>query len=191
MEAYVMDTDPYTAPPSPSAPFKEGLTATTSGSAVSTSGITSAAESCGHPTITGWFGGKQAQPFQLSKGQLWQVILVPKLHLGHSWVCRQTCTVAWHFLVTNPASFFSHPQISRAPLINILYTKPPLRVCFLGNPTWHMEWLIHMVPPRPFSQLPLRFWDGKDSMMRKKLMLEVEELKKKKRNQSQACTTKL
>lgn len=101
---------------------------------------------------------------------------------GSSWVylvCHQTCTVPWHFLITSPALFFFLLQISRAPLISSLHTKLSLRRCLLGSPTWHMEWLIHMVSPRCFSRLPLRFWDGKESMMRKKLMLGVEELKKK------------
>ena len=54
------------------------------------------------------------------------------------------------------------PQISRAPLISSLHTKPSLRMRLLGSPAWHMEWLIHMVSPRCFSLLPLRFWDGKE-----------------------------
>lgn len=47
MEAYVMDSRPQH--PNPYCPFKEGLTATASGCAVRTSGIISAAESCGVP----------------------------------------------------------------------------------------------------------------------------------------------
>ena len=54
-------------------------------------------------------------------------------------ICRQTCTVPWHFPVTSPASFFSLAQISRAPLTSSLHTKPPHRMHILGSPTWHME----------------------------------------------------
>ena len=54
------------------------------------------------------------------------------------------------------------PQISRAPLISSLHTKPSLRMRLLGSPTWHMEWLVYMVSPRCFSLLPLRFWDGQE-----------------------------
>lgn len=75
----------------------------------------------------------------------------------------------------------SAPLIDRHPA-----HSTPSHFMLPGEPN-PMHGMTDTVSLRPFSQLSLRFWDDKGSMMKKKLILEVDELK----NQSQVYTTKL
>lgn len=129
--------------------------------------------------MTGWFGVNQVQPFQLSTGQLWKAILAPKFHLGQLSL-DLPCNLVFP---CDRSCFLSYPsqiRTIRAPVKNILH-QTPSQCASWGNPTWHREWMIHTVSLRPFTLLPLRFQDGKGSMIGKKLM-EVDKFKK---NQSQ------
>lgn len=157
----MLNTKTHTLSPS-QCPFKDMLAAQLTGMLFSTfRDHLSCRELRATPyPMTAWLGGKQDQPFQPSPDQIVWPCWHLRLYLG--WLrLLWTCTVTWHFPVTNPCFHLLHAMTTRAPLMNSC-TPGSVSECASWRTqadTWSHRYTLFLSGP-----LPLRLWGGKGSI---------------------------